>query len=144
MKYKGFTLPEVLLSITLLSVITGITVPAYRAFLLRNELDTSTIALVHNLRRAQALARSSDGDMSWGVRVGVGSILVYKGINYISRDSLFDENTSIPTIINPSGLQEVTFSKAKGIPNATGTFIFTSDTGEVRTILINEKGTIDY
>lgn len=141
---SGFTLPEVLLSITLLSIIGGMTIPMYRTFMIRNDLDIATITIAQNLRRAQSLSESGDGDITWGVRVGVGSILIYKGASYVLRDSSFDENTSIPTTIVPTGLVDVVFSKITGTPSATGTFILTSQYNETRTITINEKGMVNY
>jgi prepilin-type N-terminal cleavage/methylation domain-containing protein len=141
---KGFTLPEMLLSIALLAIIGGMSIPMYRVFMVRDELDLAATSIVQNLRRAQSLSRASSGDMTWGVHVGVGSILIYKGSSYVLRDSTFDENTSIPTTIVPTGMNEVTFSKAGGVPSATGTFILTSQANETRTITINEKGTVDY
>ncbi len=144
-KYRrGFTLPEILLSLTLLSVIGGMSIPMYRTFMVRNDLDIAATTLAQNLRRAQSLSESGDGDTTWGVHVGVGSILVYKGANYILRDTTYDENTSIPTTIVPTGITEVNFSKTTGTPNATGTFIFTSQANETRTITINEKGMVEY
>jgi prepilin-type N-terminal cleavage/methylation domain-containing protein len=140
----GFTLPEVLLSMALLAMIAAMIVPAYRTFMVRNDLDVATVTLTHNLRRAQSLAQAADGDMTWGVHVGVGSILIYKGASYVSRDSTFDENTSIPTTIVPTGINEINFSKALGMPNATGTFILTSQINEVRNVTINEKGMVNY
>jgi prepilin-type N-terminal cleavage/methylation domain-containing protein len=141
---RGFTLPEVLLSVTLLAIIGGMTIPMYRTFMVRNDLDTAAVTIAQGLRRAQALSRSGDGDTTWGIRVGVGSILLYKGVSYVSRDPSFDENTSIPTTIIPSGINEVNFSKTLGVPSATGTFILTSQANEVRTITINEKGMVEY
>lgn len=141
---KGFTLPEVLLSVALLTIIGGMSIPMYRVFMVRDELDGAATILAQNLRRAQALSRSSSGDMTWGVHVGVGSILIYKGSNYILRDSSFDENTSIPTTIVPTGTNEINFSKVTGLPSATGTFTLTSQANEKRTITINEKGMVDY
>ena len=141
---RGFTLPEVLISITLLSIIAGMIIPMYRTFLVRNDLDSSVATLAQNLRRAQSLSQAGDGDMGWGVRVGVGSILVYKGSNFIARDSSFDENTSIPTSIVPTGIVEVAFSKVIGMPSATGTFTLTSQNNEKRNVSINEKGMVDY
>jgi prepilin-type N-terminal cleavage/methylation domain-containing protein len=141
---KGFTLPEVMLSVTLLGIIASMTIPMYRTFMVRNDLDIAATTIAQNLRRAQSLSESGDGDTTWGVRVGVGSILLYKGVNYISRDSSFDENTSIPTTIVPTGINEVAFSKTTGIPNATGTFVLTSQNNETRTVTINEKGTVNY
>ncbi len=141
---RGFTLPEVLISITLLSIIAGMIIPMYRTFLVRNDLDSSVATLAQNLRRAQSLSQAGDGDMGWGVHVGVGSILVYKGPNFITRDSSFDENTSIPTSIVPTGIVEVAFSKVIGMPSATGTFTLTSQNNEKRNVSINEKGMVDY
>jgi hypothetical protein len=128
----------------LLSVIAGMIIPMYRTFMVRNDLDIAAVTLAQNLRRAQSLAQSGDGDMMWGVRVGVGSILIYKGTNYSTRDSTYDENTSIPTSIVPSGINEITFTKLTGLPSATGTFSFTSQANETRNITINEKGMVDY
>jgi type II secretory pathway pseudopilin PulG len=141
---KGFTLPEMLLSVSLLMIIGGMIIPSYHTFLVRNDLDIATITLAHNLRQAQSLSQSADGDMTWGVHVGVGSILVYKGVSYIARDSTFDQNTQIPKSIVPTGLSEITFSKVTGLPNATGTFTLTSQANEKRNVTINEKGMVDY
>jgi prepilin-type N-terminal cleavage/methylation domain-containing protein len=141
---QGFTLPEVLLSLTLLSIIGGMTIPLYRIFMLRNDLDIATVTLAQNLRRAQSLSQAGDGDMTWGVHVGVGGILVFKGASFVLRDSSFDENTSIPTSIVPAGVSEIVFSKVMGLPTATGTFSLTSSTNETRTVTINEKGMVDF
>ena len=141
---RGFTLPEILISLLLLSIIAGMIIPMYRAFMVRNDLDIATVTLAQNLRRAQALAEAGDGDMTWGVRVGVGSILIYKGASYVMRDSAYDESTSMPTSIVPTGIDEINFSKVTGIPTATGTFTFTSQANEARNVTINEKGMVDY
>ncbi len=141
---KGFTLPEMLLSVTLLGIIGGMVIPAYRTFTIRDELDIAVTTLVQNVRRAQSLSQAGDGDMTWGVRVGVGSILVFKGASYVLRDSSFDENTSIPTSIVPTGMNEVVFSKVIGIPSITGTFTLTSQANESRSVTINAKGMVDY
>ena len=143
-RVRGFTLPEMLLSVTLLTIIGGMVIPSYHTFIVRNDLDIATMTLAQNLRRAQALSQSSDGDMTWGVRLGVGSILVFKGSSYVSRDVDFDENTQIPKSIVPTGLSEVAFSKVIGTPSATGTFTLTSQANEKRNVTINEKGMVDY
>ncbi len=141
---KGFTLPEMLLSVALLAIIGGMIIPSYHTFMVRNDLDIATARLANNLRRAQSLSQAADGDMTWGVRVGVGSILVYKGASYILRDTTFDENTQMPKSIVPTGISEVNFSKVIGLPNATGTITLTSQVNEARNVTINEKGMVDY
>lgn len=141
---RGFTLPEMLVSVSLLAIIGGMIIPSYHTFMVRNDLDIATVTLAHDLRRAQSLSQSSDGDMTWGVHVGVGSILVYKGVSYVARDTTFDENTQMPKSIVPTGINEVNFSKVIGLPNATGTFTLTSQVNEARNITINEKGMVDF
>ena len=141
---KGFTLPEILLSVSLLAIIGGMTIPSYHTFIVRNDLDLATATLTSNLRRAQSLSQSADGDMTWGVHLGVGSILLYKGASYVLRDTNYDQNTQIPKSIVPTGLSEITFSKVFGVPNATGTFTIKSQVNEIRNITINEKGMVDY
>jgi prepilin-type N-terminal cleavage/methylation domain-containing protein len=143
-KIRGFTLPEMLLSVSILAIIGAMVIPSYHTFIVRNDLDLASQSLAQSLRRAQSLSASADGDIEWGVRVGVGSILVYKGSSYILRDVTYDDNTQIPKTLVPTGLVEVNFSKIKGVPSATGTFMFTSQANETRTITINEKGMVDY
>lgn len=135
---------EVALSVAMMSIIFGMSIPMYRTFAIRNNLDITVNQIVQSLRRAQTLAQVGDGDTSWGVHVGVGSILIYKGASYATRDVTFDEDTSIPTNIVHSGLQDVLFSKVTGMPQSTGTFILTSVSSEIRNVTINQKGMVEY
>ncbi len=59
---KGFTLPEIMLSLALLTIIGGMTIPLYRTFMIRNDLDIATVSLAQTMRRAQALSQAGDGD----------------------------------------------------------------------------------
>lgn len=140
----GFTLLEVLLSVAIIALIAGLGTPVYQSFQTRNDLDVATNTVAQSLRRAQVLARASDGDTTWGVDVRSGSVTVYKGASYASRDSAFDELFDVPTSITPSGIGGTVFSKFTGVPQTTGTITLTSNTNESRTITINEKGTITY
>ena len=119
-------------------------VPAYDALQVRTDLDSAVSSLAQSYRRAQVLSQSGNGDTSWGVRVATGSILIYKGASYASRDMLYDENTSVSPSILFGGISEVTFSRLYGLPNLTGTTTLTSARNETRTIIINQKGSISY
>lgn len=141
---KGFTMIEITLSVAMLSLIFGMSVPMYRTFSIRNDLDIATNQIAQSLRRAQTLSQVGDGDTSWGVHVSVGSILIYKGASYASRDVSFDEDTSISSSIVPTGLNDVVFGKVTGMPQSTGTFILTSISSEIRNVTINQKGMVEY
>jgi prepilin-type N-terminal cleavage/methylation domain-containing protein len=141
---KGFTLPEVLLSILLIGIIAGMSLPVSRIFLDRNELDQTVAQAVYTIRRAQAMSIAGDGDSMWGVRMSTSSILLFKGSSYASRDQSFDESISIAPTISFSGFSEVVFQKGTGAPFSTGTSTFTLFNGEIRTISINQKGMVSY
>lgn len=141
---QGFTIVEVLLSVVLLSMIAGMSIPLSRVFLERNELDQTTTTLAQTLRRAQFMSIAQDGDSAWGVKVTSSSILLFKGASYATRDQLLDESISIAPIIMASGLSEVVFQKGTGLPTTTGTSTFTSYTNEIRNVTINQKGMVDY
>ncbi len=141
---RGFTMAEVTLSLSILAMIFGMTMPIYRTFTIRNDMDIAVTTLVQDFRRAQTLSQITDGDSSWGVHVATGSILIYKGQSFLLRDQTFDEITEISTSISISGLNDVYFSKQFGLPQTTGTTTFTSLNNEIRNVTINQKGMVDY
>lgn len=145
MRNNGFTLLEVLLSVTILTMLTGISLPILASLNNRNDLDTTTQTIAMQLRRAQSYARGMKQDSSWGVRVQSGSSTLFKGASYAARDAGYDEQTALPSTIVPSGLGETVFSKLSGTPSATGIVTLTLQTNnEVRTVALNAKGMVAY
>lgn len=148
MKNTGFTLLEILLSITTIAIIAGISIPIYQAFQNRNNLDIAAVTFAQTARRAQVLAQATDGDTSWGVRAQIGSITLFKGTSYAGRDASYDETFDLPSSITPSSalgnFWEVVFTKFTGLPQATGTLTLTSVNNETRNITLNAKGTASY
>ncbi len=143
-KSRGFTLIEVLLSVALATVIVGIGIPVYQSLRIRNDLDVAAVEIVATERRAQALARASDGDTTWGISVQSGSITLFRGASYATRDAGFDEVFELSSSIAPSGTTEFVFDMLTGFPQTTGTLTLTSNTNETRIIVTNAKGTISY
>lgn len=145
MRNNGFTLLEVLLSVTILTMLTGISLPILASLNNRNDLDITTQTIAMQLRRAQSYARGMSQDSAWGVRVQSGSSTLFKGASYATRDTGYDEQTTLPSTIVPSGLGETVFSKLSGTPSATGTVTLTLQTNnEVRTVTLNAKGMVAY
>ena len=137
---RGFTLIESLLSVALLALIAFIAAPVYQSFQVRNNLTVTQSHIVDTLRRAQQLSLASEGDIESGIRIETNSIILFRGINYATRDILFDEVSEIPSSIIPSGINEITFTKLKGLPSLTGVITLNSSMNETKTITINEKG----
>lgn len=144
MKKPGFTLLEVALSIAVIGVLTGISIPVYQSVQVRNDLDIATVTIAQTLRRAETLSQSVDADISWGVSLQNQSITLFQGTSYASRNTNFDEDFSIPASITPSGISEIVCTKFSGIPQTTGTITLTSNANETRTLTINAKGTVSY
>ena len=140
----GFTLIEMMLSIALIAIIAGISVPIYQSFQVRNDLDIATVTIAHSLRRAQLLAQASDGDTDWGIALQTNAISLFKGTSYSARDASYDETFDLPGSLAPSGMSEVVFEKFTGLPQTTGTITVTSNTNEARSITINQRGMVSY
>ena len=142
-QYKGFTLFELLLSISIIAVIAGgilaLDIPAQQ----RNDLDTTRDAIVQSLYSAQMRARGVDGDSAWGVSLQNNTITLFKGSSYATRDTTRDETTEIPGTLVATGLSEIVFTKLSGNPTPTGTITLTSKTNEMRTLSINTMGLVE-
>lgn len=141
---RGFSLLEVLLAVAVLGILAGILIPVYQTFNVKNSLDVAANDTVAALRKAQIYSQAVQQDSAWGVYVQAGSMTLYKGGSYTSRDTSFDDIVTFSSTITPSGVAEVNYAKMTGLPGATGTITLTSSTGLVRTITLNAKGLITY
>jgi prepilin-type N-terminal cleavage/methylation domain-containing protein len=143
-KSRGFTLLEILLSVALIGLLAGLSIPIYQSFQVRNDLDIATGEVVQTARRAQTLAQGVAGDAPWGIYLQSDSLTLFQGTSYAARNNTWDEIFSLPATIIPSGLQEIVFSKFSGEPQTNGAIILTSSNNETRTISINSQGTANY
>ncbi len=145
MKLKAFTLFEMLLSVAIIAILTGIMTPIFLSFQTRNDVDIAAMALVQGLRRAEQLARNGEGDSTWGVNLASGAITIFKGTTFATRDINSDEIFSIPATISFTGVGTSTlvFSKLYGLPAAGSTITLTSLNNETRTINVNPKGSVE-
>ncbi len=142
---RGFTLIEILLSVAIISLVTGMSLPLLASFNDRNDLDLTTQSIVSQLRRAQTYARGMSGDSQWGVHTPNGSATFFKGTAYASRDAAYDEPTDISTTITVGGLSDIIFAKLDATPSTTGNITLTNaNTNETRTVTINAKGMVSY
>lgn len=138
---SGFTLLELLLTMAIFSIIVAISLPMFSSYQSRNSLDIATYSVVQALRRAQSLARSGENDSSWGVHAQTSTITVFLGNNFASRDINFDEKFNIASDITISST-DIIFTKFTGETTVV-TSTLTSPIGKVKTININQKGTIN-
>lgn len=144
MRQQGFTIIEMMLSVSIIALLAGLSLPVYNSFQTRNELDSTALALVSSLRRAQIYARGAQNDLQWGVRVQSGAITLFRGNVFASRDTAYDEVTTLPPTMAVSGTSEVIFTKLTGLPAAAGSTTLTAANNETRTVTINAKGMVSY
>ena len=143
----GFTLLEMLLSVAIISMLAGASLPVYETFVRRNDLDLTAQGIASMLRRAETYARAVNYDNDWSVEIQSSEVTMFQGTNFAGRDTSFDETLSIPATVTPSGTGEVRFTKFTAAPNAaavTTPITLTSTANNTRTITLNAKGMVDY
>ncbi|HEX7963500.1 MAG TPA: type II secretion system protein [Candidatus Saccharimonadales bacterium] len=140
----GFTLIEMLLSVTIIGMLSGMSIPVYESFVRRNDLDLAAQTIASTLRRAETYARNQNSDDAWSVEVQTDTVTLFEGTNFAGRDTTNDETYSLPDSVTPSGLSEVQFAKFSATPNTTGSITLTSSTNDTRTVTVNAKGMVDY
>lgn len=137
---KGFTLIELMLSISVIAIIAVAAFPIARGFQARNNLDIATATVAETVRRAETLARGMDGDSQWGIYATTNSITLFLGSSYGSRNASFDEMSDMPSGITLSGVTEFHFVKLTGYPTSPGTLTITGVDGETRSVVVNSRG----
>lgn len=140
---RGFTLLEMMLSVALIGILMGVSIPVFLSFQTRSDMDVAANIIAQSLHRAQILAQASDGDSSWGVKVSSSTITLFKGVGYFSRDTTVDELFDISSAITATGTTEVVFAKFTGLPAAVGS-INLSASGQARVVTINSRGLVNY
>lgn len=127
----------------MLVVLASFSVPFYLSFVRRNDLSTAARAVALAMQNAETHSQAIVLDQAWSVHVQQGSVTVYKGNVYGTRDQSWDVTTKMNSHITLSGTTDFTFSRGTGYPTATGSVILRNPNNETRTISINAKGTVD-
>jgi len=134
MRRPGFALIEMLLVIGMVGTMTGLAVPLYRDYQIRNDLNLATEQVTQGLARARLLSESGKDDDGWGFYVPAG--VLYKGDSYAARETSYDEIYPMPGTIMTTGLSEVSYDKLSGDPSGTGAITLIALNQDSRTILI--------
>jgi len=149
----GFTIIELLTTIAILVILIAISVSSFLFFQKESDLNSSSEEIINALRRAQNKTLASEGNSQYGVyfdtSVSPRRYTLFKGIDYSSRDSSFDEvhklskNIEIYEI-NLSGENEVVFARITGAAFPSGDISLRLETNptETKTIYIEGSGLI--
>lgn len=140
MNRRAFTAVEALLSIGVIAVTAGISIPLLRNYQVRNDLNVGKEYMLQALRTAQSNARAGKNTGTWGVAVAEG--VVFEGHSYAERVEASDEAYPLPPTIRWDGLSEVVFERVTGRPQPTGEIIATGSNGDQFIITIGDQGLI--
>lgn len=138
---RGFTLIEVLLVIAVMGIVVGFGLSLLPGQTARGDLDVAVRMGMYELRRAHARSGAGFHDGSWGVYFSSGTITLYQGTTYASRNSIYDEVTTIPTQVVWSGDVDFVFDPPYGLPSSFGTSTGSVDTQSLN-IYVTEYGSV--
>ncbi len=117
MKLSGFTYIEVILTIALMIFVGIMASPFYGDFLLGQEAATTATELREVLAQARFYSMMGKGDDTWGVALQGNELVLFRGATYETRDPAFDEEYVFSEAVRVTGLDEITFAEATGIPD---------------------------
>lgn len=142
-KKNGFSIVEVLISISIIVVLSGISFSVFKVVQKQNILKQAFMETIGILIEAQILARSGYYDSSWGVYLDSGEVTIFKGNSFSGRDTTFDKYFSFSDQVSFSGDREIIFYKSEGNPDTNKTIILMHENNN-ENIYINKKGLIFY
>lgn len=131
---RGFTLVELLVTMSILGIIAAFSVPAYQTMQKSVALNNGVQEVADAIRVAQTRALSAQDGVNQGIRFATSSV------------TLFDENGDIRTQALPSSLtlsstqSEVVFERLSG--QADQAVTVTISNGSSKTIAISPSGKI--
>lgn len=142
-KLSGVSLIELLIVISIIGILTGASVSLYYYFKKGNEFQLAVRQVVNSVRDAEVKARAMKEDSAWGVYVTRNAVTIFKGDDFINRNSDFDEVKNISGVVSVSGQNPIIIEKLSGFPrSAEGLILNNGSTNHL--ISLNEKGTINY
>lgn len=140
----GFTLIEILLTISLSALALGVMAPLVLSFSAQNDLDLAAAVVAQSLRRAQSLSFSQNKDSAWGVNIQSQDIILFTGESFGTRDQDFDEVFHLPAALTLVGPTEIVFTKLYGLPQTVGIISLSNNFNQSRTVTVNGEGAVEY
>jgi len=147
---KGFTIIELILSMTLLGILIGMFFLYNQSSQLRADLSSQTSNIVHYLRLIQSSAASGLNDADHGIHLEDNSYTVFIGSSYneAAPDNFVIDlppTLEIENINLHGGGDDIIFTRPNGETTKYGTFSMASTSlNESFTITITDLGTINY
>jgi|SRR3990167_4314928 len=133
-KKTGFTLIEILLVVTIIGILSGLSLPFYSRLILQNTISDTAENLVGSLRKAQIYTIAGKDGSDWAVNYSNAQIKLIRQ----STGTVFDIY-NVSDSVTISSLSQVVFSRPSGQPDITGTFNV-SDGNDTKAVTLNSEG----
>ncbi len=140
---QGFTLIELIVVISIITILSAVTVPLYSYFQTFTVLGSAKHEVLQNIRLTQVKAQSGENNSAFGVYFDTNQYTLYQGDTYLTRNQSQDIIYGLSDNIGFSGFTEVNFSIKTGLPSATGTLTLTNTINNAtETIIFNSMGLV--
>jgi prepilin-type N-terminal cleavage/methylation domain-containing protein len=145
---RGFSLVEMLIVVTILTIISAITISAFYRFREETMLDRTATQVKSFLTKARQQTLTAKNGYAYGIRFNEQQIFLYHGSFSSSSPDLIlnlDPLVAMASSSFSGNTNDVRFIKFTGEPTATGTINVTldSDTTRYRTITVYQSGLTD-
>ncbi len=145
---KGLTLIEILITLGILTIITGLAITAFKKFREERSLDTTATQVKSMLNRARQQTFSAKNNAVFGVRLNTGAAYLYQ--NTFSTSTAvqiisFDPYVRISSMNLKNATNTILFSRLTGETMATGTIVISlvSSSTRSRTLTVYQSGLVD-
>jgi|GEM_PF-1236738 len=147
---RGFTLVEIIVSLAVLSIVSGIILSSLSANTNREALNKNVDAVASVFVEARSLTISSKNASRYGVHLGNTGPTVFTGTAYNSENSSnrplsLNSRVSITNIFLAGGGGDVVFDKFTGNTSHNGTFRITvvGNSSQYKTITVHKTGLVE-
>jgi prepilin-type N-terminal cleavage/methylation domain-containing protein len=138
----GFTLIEVMLTMSLLAILAVLSSPFYGRFIFSQEAPVVSDELRGSFAKAQLYSMAGKNASQWGVAMNGGNIILFQGSSFASRNQNFDEIFPVHSRVTVSGLSEVVFARSTGRPESRPTITIAGN-GATETLTMNSEGVLE-
>ncbi len=147
-RQRGFTLMEIILVISLLVLIAGITSWALSGFGNSQALDRDTTAVGMYIKEARALTQGSFEDNQYGVSFYTDRVVLFSGTeeneNSIIRIHEFHTSVEIESYSLQNETNKIVFERLTGSPSTQGTVTLrSSQSNQDRVLSISSLGIVE-
>lgn len=138
---EGFSLIEVVLTTSLVSIVSLLSLSFYARFFSANSLSNTMDQIVGSLRKAQIYTLMGKENTQWGVTLSSSKVVMFAGSSYAARNTSFDETFTVEPSVTVSGLGEVVFNKVSGQPSTTPTVTVAANNSS-KNLTVNSLGVV--